>query len=297
MRIVHVFLILSAGLVLTNAFIKDTTVQHGRVLPRVFSTLNPDVQSSEVEQLTNTKVKPKKVKIDPNDLEDAHIEVVTAEELRELKRTGRLDPNVYYETSSSAPKQPKIKSDVKTPEELKQERLREEARKTIHETTGLNYTDPDGNKYDAPYLDESRWYWLQTRKNSERRIAETLKTYAQTNKKFKGKVFDAFSPQNMVVRMKKNSLSCGFTPMLPGLIYVKSKMSAAIADLIEDLPGVYGLTKNRFQLVVPLSVAKGAELEYAITKQLTDLPEELKLIKRDEYVSVTGGKFEGKLHF
>ena len=212
---------------------------------------------------------------------ETDVEIVTMEELKELKAQGKLRPGVKYVTpamllrQTSATANEKKVSVPRSPEDVAREKLLRQAASSARDKTGFVFRDADG-EYDVPLLSEPRWFWLQTRKNSERKICETIKGLGDANPLFRGKILNAYHPESVAIKMKGNGLACAFKPMIPGLIYVLAVMSPEVADELESIRGVLGLSKNRDGLALPISLPEQRRLEQAIATQQTDLKEELK---------------------
>lgn len=226
--------------------------------------------------------------------------LVTEQELRELTKSGQLRPGVAYVTERMMVAASRLKSVAdppaaapKTALELRREKEAREAKLSARARTGLSFVDEDG-EYDVPVVPEPMWFWLGVRKNSERKVCDAVKDLHDSHPRFKGKIVTAFHPQAVSIKMKGTGLACEFKPMIPGLVYIKTCMGPEIADVIESIPGVKYLTKNRDGLVVPLPAVDAVRLERTITLQVTDLREELKLLKKDEYVSVVSGPHKGE---
>ena len=228
------------------------------------------------------------------------VQMITLADLRELKKEGMLDPAIDYVTESMARKyNPKLldaiaKADaVKTPDDLRQERLQREARENIRNKTGLGF---ESDEDDVPTVDQPRWWCLQVRRNSERKICNLLAEIAVKQPKFQGKILQGFHPESATPKMLKHGgLSVSYKPMMPGTVYVSSCMSPDIADEIESLPGVLGLVKNKDGLVVPLTTIDQMKITVWSQRQavMNDL-EHTRLIKKDSYVSVVAGPFAGR---
>ena len=226
--------------------------------------------------------------------------LVTEQELRELTKTGQLRPGVAYVTERMMVAASRLKSVAdppaaapKTALELRREKEARDAKLSARARTGLSFVDEDG-EYDVPVVPEPMWFWLGVRKNSERKVCDAIKDLHDSHPRFKGKIITAFHPQAVSIKMKGTGLACEFKSMIPGLVYIKTCMGPEIADVIESIPGVKYLTKNRDGLVVPLPAVDAVRLERTITMQVTDLREELKLLKKDEYVSVVSGPHKGE---
>lgn len=119
------------------------------------------------------------------------------------------------------------------------------------------------------------------------------------NKMFKGKVVDAFYPKSVLMKFKGRresgkGLSITHKPMIPGLLFVKTAMSADIADDIESVSGVRGFVKDLHGLVVPLSEDEVSELDVLRAQEEPVMDEEVSKLRIGEYVSVVGGRHQGK---
>ena len=102
------------------------------------------------------------------------------------------------------------------------------------EQTGLKYSDEFGS-YDVPIHRDFRWYLFTVRRNSERRMCESLLKLADLDSKWKG-VFNAtYYKQSPYIRFKGNVLEVTSKPMVPGVIYAKMRMDPDIADVLHSL--------------------------------------------------------------
>ena len=162
---------------------------------------------------------------------------------------------------------------------------------TPREATGLQFADKEGT-YDVPILDTRRWYRLQVRKASENTIAKAIDAKGQTAK-WRGKILRAFVPQQVGVKMKGEGLAIAPKPMIPGMVYVEAVMGPEVADAIESIRGIFGLSKNKNGLVVPIMAAEAAKVEAGWQSQAVDLKEEFKLFKKDGYLSIVSGPHNG----
>lgn len=228
------------------------------------------------------------------------VQMITLAEMRELKKEGMLDPAIDYVTESMARKyNPKLldavaKAEaVRTPEDLRKEKLQRETRENIRNKTGLRF---ESDEDDVPIVDQARWWCLQVRRNSERKICKEIADIAAKHPRFQGQILQGFHPESATPKMLKHgSLSVSYKPMMPGMVYVSSCMSPDIADKIESLPGVLGLVKNKDGLVVPLTTIDQMKITLWSQRQalMNDL-EHTRLIKKDSYVSVVAGPFAGR---
>jgi transcription antitermination factor NusG len=165
---------------------------------------------------------------------------------------------------------------------------------TPKEATGFKYADKHG-EYDVPIIDEPMWYRVTVRKGIEKRMCDMLEE-AKGEAPWRGVLFDTFYPQAGYVRLKGKSLVVVGKPLLAGLVYVKTRMNPDVADDIESIPGVYGLSMSQpHSFVTPLGAAQTQQLESMRNKTLFDLSPEQKLIKKDGYVSIVSGTYEGSV--
>jgi transcription antitermination factor NusG len=107
-------------------------------------------------------------------------------------------------------------------------------------------------------------------------------------------VIDAYYPQSPFVGFKGKNIELKVKPMIPGLLYIKTKMGPDIADELEKVPGIYGFTKTADGIVIPLGGDEATQLETMKNKERQDLSPELKRIKKEEYVSVVSGEHMGR---
>ena len=82
--------------------------------------------------------------------------------------------------------------------------------------------------------------------------------------------------------------------MIPGLLYIKTKMGPDVADELEKVQGIYGFTKTSDGIVVPLGEEEANQLESMKNKDRQDLTPDIKKIKKEEYVSVVSGEHAGR---
>ena len=207
------------------------------------------------------------------------------------------DENEYGDsTETGTKKNSNVKSQMKTKSKATAEKgspMLPEIKKKVY--LGYEYSDEDGT-YDVPIVPEPRWYRLNVRKASEKRLAEYFTDEAaQIGGKWQGVILDAFYPQSHYVGFKGKSLELKVKPMIPGLLYVKTKMSPDIADDIERIQGIYGFSKSvSTKLVIPIEEDEAAQIEVMRAKAPLGLPDELKKIKKEDYVSIVGGEHTGR---
>ena len=107
-------------------------------------------------------------------------------------------------------------------------------------------------------------------------------------------IFDAYYPQVIYIKFKGKVLELASKPLIPGLLYIKTKMGPDIADEIEKVNGVYGFTKTADSIVLPLSESDAEQLEGMKSKAKMELTDDLKLMRKEEYVSVVEGSHSGR---
>lgn len=137
-------------------------------------------------------------------------------------------------------------------------------------------------------------YRLSVRRNSEKKLAESLKQLRDSDENWGNMFEEVYYPQQPVVRIKDKSLVIAFKAMAPGLVYIKTKMNPDLADDIESIKGVYAFLKNPNNLIVPLSKAEGESIEVMRDRNTAVIDPELMLMKKDEYVSVVSGPRKGR---
>jgi transcription antitermination factor NusG len=137
-------------------------------------------------------------------------------------------------------------------------------------------------------------YRLSVRRNSEKKLAESLKHLRDTDENWGNMFEEVYYPLQPVVRIKDKSLVIAFKAMAPGLVYIKTKMNPDLADDIESIKGVYAFLKNPNNLIVPLSKAEGDSIEVMRDRNTAVIDPELMLMKKDEYVSVVSGPRKGR---
>ena len=139
------------------------------------------------------------------------------------------------------------------------------------------------------------WFRLQVRKASERKFCETIMLASQDpESRWYGVVANAFYAKDEYPRFKGNVLTYSVKPLIPGLVYIKTKMNYVIADDIEAMNNVYGFSKTRSGIVLPLPPTESESLENISSRQEKSMEEKYKLLKKDEYVSIIRGPHEGK---
>jgi transcription antitermination factor NusG len=184
----------------------------------------------------------------------------------------------------------KVGSDVVS--SIKVKKPKKEPRKSVREMTGYKYSDKDGT-YDVPIITEHKWYRVNVRKASEKKLYEQFT--GMLDARWRAIVIDAFYPQSTYVSFKGKNIELKTKPMIPGLLYLKTQMGPDVADALEKVAGIYGFTKTMSGIVIPLLEEEAAQLELMKTKApASDLNTELKLIKREEYVSVVSGEHAGR---
>jgi len=168
----------------------------------------PQIAAAAAKPKPRAKAKPKPKKdaaAAAGDEAGTDLEIVTLEELRELKANGNLRPGVKYVTEAMFRRQDatlkKIKPETKSPEEAAREKARRQAATSARDRTGFLFRDSEG-EYDVPFIDEPRWFWLQTRKNSERKVCEALKQIGASQPRFRDKILDAYHPESVTIKMK-----------------------------------------------------------------------------------------------
>ena len=137
---------------------------------------------------------------------------------------------------------------------------------TARERTGYIYRDDEG-LYDVPLINDAMWYRLSVRKASEKRLAEAFNELARSGKWAKI-IEEAFYPSSSYVRFKGKNLFLDSKPMVPGLVYLKTKMSPDIADDLEQVQGIYGFSKNNYGIVVPLGEEEAEQIEIMKRRQV-----------------------------
>lgn len=163
---------------------------------------------------------------------------------------------------------------------------------SARERTGYKYKDEEG-MYDVPIIDEPMWYRLTVRKASEKRLTEAFNELAKSEK-WGHIIEEAFYPSSSYVRFKGKVLDLGSRPMVPGLVYLKTRMSPDIADDLEQVQGIYGFSKNQYGIVVPMTGGDAEQIENLKLRQVKALPPELLKMKKEEYVTVVEGPHKGK---
>ena len=166
-------------------------------------------------------------------------------------------------------------------------------KKTPRQISGYNFRDKDG-EYDVPIIDEPKWYRIQVRRSSEKTTCSKMLELAADDERWKGVIVNAFYPKDTYPRFKGNMLSYTTKPMIPGLLYIKIAMGPDIADDIEKISTIYGFSKSKHGIVLPLSDEQGVSLEKIALKKESELEDEYKLMKKEEYVSVIAGDQKGR---
>jgi len=211
---------------------------------------------------------------------------VTADDIASLSKSsskgkGKSESALQKEAEKAARKEKKLLASI-------------EKTKSARQLTGYNYADKYG-EYDVPIVDEHLWYRMQVRKNSEKKSCEMLMMLeASGEKKWKGVVVNAFYQKAHFIRMAKDEVVLGTKAIIPGLIFVKTKMDPDIADDIEKLLGYAYFIKNNNNIVVPLNKDEGANADVVASLPEKVLPAEMSKLKKGEYVSIISGLYKGQ---
>ena len=207
---------------------------------------------------------------------------------------GKALSRVYSATSLASP--PAAATNSSTPaaasSRTSSSRKIKPTRLTPKQATGLNFTDAYG-EHDVPIVDTPLWYRLNVRKASEKRVCETLLALSD-EPRWRGVITDAYYPQTSYVRFKAKALDVAAKPLVAGLVYVKTRMNPDIADDLERLQGIYGLTKTLNAFVQPLSEEQAEQLESMKGKVGFQLSPEQAQLKKDCYVSIVRGPHKGR---
>lgn len=180
------------------------------------------------------------------------------------------------------------------PKKVKKKAARREVSKDPRDFSGYRFRDEEG-QYDVPFIDEAMWFRLQVRKSSEKRFCENiLELSKDQDSKWYGVVENAFYPRDEYPRFKGNQLTYSIKALIPGLVYIKTKMNYEIADDIESFNNVYGFSKTRSGIVLPLPKNEAGSLEDIAVRSEKQMDEKYSLLKKDEYVSIVNGPHEGK---
>lgn len=169
---------------------------------------------------------------------------------------------------------------------------------TYQDKTG--YLFRDGNDmYDVPFVEDARWYRILVRKNSEKTLCELFQKHSKaTIGPWYKVMFDSFYPKSAFVKYKgkknEKELTISYQPMVAGLLLIKTKMNPEVADMIEATPNVRGFVRDPNGLVLPLTFAEEEEVEKLQAEVVPELSAEVKKLKIGEYVSIIGGRHEGK---
>lgn len=103
-------------------------------------------------------------------------------------------------------------------------------------------------------------YRVMVRRNWEKKFCEYFLS-ARYEDKWRSVIMDAYYPTTEYVKIKAKALAIATKPLVPGMIYLKSKMSPEIADSLENYNGIYGFAKNMHGLVLPLREEEAKDLE------------------------------------
>ena len=180
------------------------------------------------------------------------------------------------------------------PEKKKKVVKRKPVSKDPRDFSGYNFRDEDG-EYDVPFVEEPMWFRLQVRKASERKFCEMIMLASQDpSSRWYGVVSNAFYAKDEYPRFKGNVLTYSVKPLIPGLVYIKTKMNYDIADDLEGMNNVYGFSKTRSGIVLPLPPTESESLEDIAFRKEKNMEAKYQLLKKDEYVSIISGPHEGK---
>lgn len=157
----------------------------------------------------------------------------------------------------------------------------------------LTYKDEKSHEeFDVPFVSEPAWYRIAVRKSSERALRDKF-----LEKKWEHIIADAFVPLSSYVTFdrKGDTLALNFRPQVAGTVFLCThRMSPDIADEIESVYGVYGFTKSMSNLVVPLNEIETSTIVRLKSAPPMELSPELKLVRKNGYVSITGGVHKGR---
>ena len=85
-----------------------------------------------------------------------------------------------------------------------------------------NYSDEDGS-YDVPFVREQKWYRLNVKKASEKKLYEYFQQHSKaTDSIWKDVVMDAYYPSKSYLTFKGKNLQIKSKAMIPGLLYLKT---------------------------------------------------------------------------
>lgn len=165
---------------------------------------------------------------------------------------------------------------------------------SIEDLTGYKFADnDDGTK--IPIIDEYMWYRIVVRKNSERKLCESINKLIQSNPKWALHFAEAVYPVDYYIRMKGKGLMYTTKPLTPGVVYLKMKMNLKLADIVTDIAGIYGFSKrNEKNAVLPVNPEDSIELDQLKSKPIPSLKPEHVKMRKEEYVSVVEGERKGR---
>ena len=91
-----------------------------------------------------------------------------------------------------------------------------------HQEEKYNYSDKDGT-YDVPFIQEQRWYRLNVRKASEKKIQDYFQQQALlTDSIWRDIVIDTYYPSKSYIAFEGTDLKIKSKAMIPGLLYIKT---------------------------------------------------------------------------
>ena len=168
--------------------------------------------------------------------------------------------------------------------------------KTAREKSGYVFKKKgDYEEYDVPYIDKPMWFRLSVRKTSEQSLCDKFLGMKEEDPRWNRIIEDTFFPQSPFYALNKGKVVMKGRPLVPGVVYLKTIMRPEIADVIENINGIYGFAKSPQQLILPLPEDEGEELEgVKIQWEGRKLNEDMARLKKDEYVSVVDGTHTGK---
>lgn len=214
--------------------------------------------------------------------------------LEEDENQKTADMNVALELSVSGLDDDSGGKEAEEDKKVKKKKAKKPVSKDPRDFSGFRFRDEEG-EYDVPFIEEAMWFRLQVRKSSEKRFCENvLEMSKDQDSKWYGVVENAFYPRDEYPRFKGNQLTYSIKALIPGLVYIKTKMNYEIADDIESFNHVYGFSKTRSGIVLPLPKTEAGSLEDIAVRSEKQMDEKYNLLKKDEYVSIVKGPHEGK---
>ncbi len=103
-------------------------------------------------------------------------------------------------------------------------------RPTSRQLSGYIYHDTEG-EYDVPILNQSMWFQVQFKKNSEFKLRDYFIDLSKVNK-WRGVIDDAYVPERFYPKFKGKELVAAPNPLTAGSLYIKVKMDPDVADFI-----------------------------------------------------------------